>query len=105
MLSAKFILATFSTFVTVSAVPGAGAADALGLRSEQASPTITVCNGTVSPPQGCAIISIVSDNCISLTGELSFLNNEISGAQKVQDILMDESGIRMDQRSPERKVS
>ncbi|KAJ7588711.1 hypothetical protein C8J56DRAFT_1164473 [Mycena floridula] len=80
MISAKFILATFSAFVTVSVIPRAGAA-ALSLRSEQASPTITVCRGTVSPPQGCVIIPVVSDNCISFTGGLSFLNNEVSGAQ------------------------
>ncbi|KAJ7585976.1 hypothetical protein C8J56DRAFT_1052343 [Mycena floridula] len=79
MLAAKFILAAFSTFVTVSAAPGAGGA--LGRRSQQASPTITACRGTVSPPQGCVIIPVVSDSCISLTGGFSFLNDEISGAQ------------------------
>ncbi|KAJ7585926.1 hypothetical protein C8J56DRAFT_945817 [Mycena floridula] len=42
MLSAKFILAAFSTFVTVSAAPGAGAAGALRHRSGQ-DPPITLC--------------------------------------------------------------
>ncbi|KAJ7576026.1 hypothetical protein C8J56DRAFT_871029 [Mycena floridula] len=77
MLSAKFILAAFSTFVAVSAAPGAGA---LGHRSEQASPTITICSGSVSPANGCVTTPVVSDSCINLTGGLSFLNKEISGA-------------------------
>ncbi|KAJ7589876.1 hypothetical protein C8J56DRAFT_1025200 [Mycena floridula] len=78
MLSAKFILAAFSTFVAVSAAPGA---EALGHRSEQASATITVCSGSVSPAQGCVTVPVVSDSCINLTGGLSFLNKEISGAK------------------------
>ncbi|KAJ7585986.1 hypothetical protein C8J56DRAFT_1049717 [Mycena floridula] len=77
MLSAKFILAAFSTFVAVSAAPGA---EALGLRSEQASATITVCSGSISPAQGCVTVPVVSDSCINLTGGLTFLNKEISSA-------------------------
>ncbi|KAJ7588627.1 hypothetical protein C8J56DRAFT_1025910 [Mycena floridula] len=78
MLSAKFILAAFSSFVAVSAAPGA---EALGLRSEQASTTITVCTGTIIPAQGCATIPIVSDSCLNLKGGLSFLNKAISTAE------------------------
>ncbi|KAJ7595195.1 hypothetical protein C8J56DRAFT_1042294 [Mycena floridula] len=58
MLSAKFIFAAFSTFVVVSAAPSAGA---LGYRSEQASPTITVCSGSISPANGCVTIPVVSE--------------------------------------------
>ncbi|KAJ7707504.1 hypothetical protein B0H17DRAFT_1191988 [Mycena rosella] len=43
--------------------------------------TITVCSGTISPPNGCLTISVVSDSCVNLTGGLSFLNKEISFAQ------------------------
>ncbi|KAJ7576021.1 hypothetical protein C8J56DRAFT_1171851 [Mycena floridula] len=77
MLSAKFIVAAFSTFVAVSAAPGASD---LGRRSEQASPTIIICSGSVSPANGCVTTPVVSDSCINLTGGLSFLNKEISGA-------------------------
>ncbi|KAJ7576023.1 hypothetical protein C8J56DRAFT_1171853 [Mycena floridula] len=77
MLSAKFILAAFSTFVAVSAAPEAGA---LGRRSEQAPPTITICSGAINPPSGCVTTPVVSDSCINLTGGLSFLNKEISNA-------------------------
>ncbi|KAJ7797011.1 hypothetical protein B0H14DRAFT_3887300 [Mycena olivaceomarginata] len=40
--------------------------------------TITVCSGGVGV--GCAGILTVSDNCINLTGGLSFLNKKISTA-------------------------
>ncbi|KAJ7689415.1 hypothetical protein B0H17DRAFT_1066519 [Mycena rosella] len=43
--------------------------------------TITVCSGTINPPNGCLTVSVVSDSCINLTGGLSFLNKEISWAQ------------------------
>ncbi|KAJ7576027.1 hypothetical protein C8J56DRAFT_1164404 [Mycena floridula] len=83
MLSAKFILAAFSTFVAVSAAPSAAAvpsAGALARRSEQASPTIIICSGSVSPAQGCVTTPVVSASCVNLTGGLSFLDKEISGA-------------------------
>ncbi|KAJ7588786.1 hypothetical protein C8J56DRAFT_860543 [Mycena floridula] len=78
MLSAKFILAAFSTFVAVSAAPGA---EALGIRSEQSFSTITVCVDSISPPQGCVNILINSEVCINLTGAFNFLNKEISSAK------------------------
>ncbi|KAJ7585982.1 hypothetical protein C8J56DRAFT_112857 [Mycena floridula] len=77
MLSAKFILAAFSTFVAVPAAPGA---EALGVRSEQNVPTMTVCSGSINPRLGCVDIVVASDNCINLTGGLTFLNKEISSA-------------------------
>ncbi|KAJ7588683.1 hypothetical protein C8J56DRAFT_1164466, partial [Mycena floridula] len=80
MLSAKFILAAFSTFVAVSAAPGAGAAGALDRQSEQPSPNITVCSTSISPADGCATIPIVSDSCVNLIGGLTFFNKEISEA-------------------------
>ncbi|KAJ7585894.1 hypothetical protein C8J56DRAFT_112184 [Mycena floridula] len=78
MLSAKLILAAFSTFVAVSAAPGA---EALGLRSGQASSTITVCTGSISPAHGCVTIPVVSDSCVNLKGGLAFLNKKISWAR------------------------
>ncbi|KAJ7588620.1 hypothetical protein C8J56DRAFT_1077853 [Mycena floridula] len=75
MILGKFILTAFSTFIAVSAAPGV----ALDHRSEQASPSITICSGSASPAIGCVTIAIVSDSCINLTGALFFLNKEISG--------------------------
>ncbi|KAJ7753234.1 hypothetical protein B0H16DRAFT_776158 [Mycena metata] len=40
--------------------------------------TIEVCTGNC--PTGGVIIPVVSDSCINLTGGLTFLNKEISGA-------------------------
>ncbi|KAJ7585989.1 hypothetical protein C8J56DRAFT_889555 [Mycena floridula] len=77
MLSAKFILAVLTTFVVVSAAPGA---EPLCLRSGQASATITVCSGSISPAQGCVTVPVVSASCINLTGGLTFLDKEISSA-------------------------
>ncbi|KAJ7018461.1 hypothetical protein C8F04DRAFT_1198994 [Mycena alexandri] len=68
MFSAKFLLA--------AAVPAL-----LTLGGEFASPTITACSGTINPPDGCVIISVVSASCINLTGNLTSLNKEISWAQ------------------------
>ncbi|KAJ7588732.1 hypothetical protein C8J56DRAFT_889497 [Mycena floridula] len=78
MFSAKFIITVFSTFVAVSATPGA---EALGLQRKQASPTITLCIGSISPPTGCITILVVSGSCMNLSGGLSPLNKQISGVQ------------------------
>ncbi|KAJ7915104.1 hypothetical protein B0H13DRAFT_413622, partial [Mycena leptocephala] len=43
--------------------------------------TITVCTGSLSPPQGCLDIPIVSDACINFIGGLTFFNKEVSSAK------------------------
>ncbi|KAF9013812.1 hypothetical protein BDZ89DRAFT_1142446 [Hymenopellis radicata] len=43
--------------------------------------TVTVCSGSLNPPNGCVTVPVVSDSCVNLTGGLSFLNKEISNAQ------------------------
>ncbi|KAJ7585941.1 hypothetical protein C8J56DRAFT_945883 [Mycena floridula] len=78
MFSAKFIITVFSAFVSVSAAPGP---EALGLQRKQASPTITLCIGSVSPPTSCITIPVVSGSCMNLSGGLSPLNKQISGVQ------------------------
>ncbi|KAJ7585987.1 hypothetical protein C8J56DRAFT_50339 [Mycena floridula] len=78
MLSAKFILAAFSTFVAVSAAPGA---ESLGLRSEQSDPGFTICSGSINPRQGCVDLPVATENCINLTGGLAFLNKQISATR------------------------
>ncbi|KAJ7272375.1 hypothetical protein C8J57DRAFT_1599579 [Mycena rebaudengoi] len=42
--------------------------------------TLTACSGSLNPRNGCVDIIINSDVCHSLTGGLSFLNNQISNA-------------------------
>ncbi|KAJ7438019.1 hypothetical protein B0H11DRAFT_2106036, partial [Mycena galericulata] len=42
------------------------------------SASVEVCSGT--PPVGCVTVPVVSDDCVNLTGGLSFLDGEISGA-------------------------
>ncbi|KAJ7585921.1 hypothetical protein C8J56DRAFT_1086075 [Mycena floridula] len=74
MLSAKFILAAFSTFVAVSAAPGA---DVLGHPSEQASPTITVCTD-INLTGGCDTLPVLGDRCINLSNEF---NKEVLSAK------------------------
>ncbi|KAJ7588787.1 hypothetical protein C8J56DRAFT_1164497 [Mycena floridula] len=75
MLSAKFILAAFLTFVAVSAAPGA---ESLGIRNE---PTITICSGSISPAQGCFTFPLIGGSCVNLTGGLAFLNKQLSAAR------------------------
>ncbi|KAF7359807.1 hypothetical protein MVEN_00705900 [Mycena venus] len=72
MFTAKFLLAALG-FTAVSSP--------LILAGELASPSITACSGSINPPDGCSIISVVSAGCINLTGDLSSLNKQVSWAQ------------------------
>ncbi|KAJ7576528.1 hypothetical protein C8J56DRAFT_1060889 [Mycena floridula] len=74
MLSAKFILTAFSTFVTVSAA----AAGALRHRSEQIS-SVIVCIDL--PANNCVAIPIIDGTCNNLTEGFSVFNDAISWAQ------------------------
>ncbi|KAJ6470427.1 hypothetical protein C8R45DRAFT_1015590 [Mycena sanguinolenta] len=47
-------------------------------RSADASATIEVCSGGSNPPSGCVTVPVVSEDCVNLTGGLSFLNKEIT---------------------------
>lgn len=51
------------------------------IATQRASPTITVCSGSISPQNGCVTTPVVSEACINLTGGLSFLNKEISNVE------------------------
>ncbi|KAF8955845.1 hypothetical protein BDZ97DRAFT_2063368 [Flammula alnicola] len=80
--STSYVLGAMTLLVcaaVTSAVP-----TQLEARHEDASPNVLVCSGAVNPPSGCVTIPVTSDNCINLTGGLSFLNKEISSAQ-IQD--------------------
>ncbi|KAJ7588660.1 hypothetical protein C8J56DRAFT_939790 [Mycena floridula] len=85
MLSAKFILAAFSTFVIVSAAPRAGAAGALGHRSEQVVSDITICIDL--PSNNCITFPMVDDQCVNLTGGFTPWNKAISFAQIPQEFV------------------
>ncbi|KAJ7437992.1 hypothetical protein B0H11DRAFT_595873 [Mycena galericulata] len=47
-------------------------------RGTDESASVEVCTGPV--PTGCVTVPVVPDDCVDLTGGLSFLNGEISGA-------------------------
>ncbi|KAJ7169387.1 hypothetical protein C8R43DRAFT_1156072 [Mycena crocata] len=74
MFVAQFILAALGFITVSSASPTAALAKPTAL----APATIQVCSGVA--PNGCVLIPVVSDSCVNLTGGLSFLNKEISGA-------------------------
>ncbi|KAF7360619.1 hypothetical protein MVEN_00793600 [Mycena venus] len=74
MFNSKALLA--STLAAILAFAAAAPAKP----SPDASVTVEVCSGSVNPANGCANIPVVSDDCIDLTGGLSFLNKEISNA-------------------------
>lgn len=92
MLSAKLIL-TVLAFVAVSSAapsPEAKPAPVLGnlvavsrltIYPQLVSVAITVCTGSLIPPQGCIDIPVVSDACINFTGGLTFFNKEVSSAK------------------------
>ncbi|KAJ3727428.1 hypothetical protein C8R42DRAFT_707212 [Lentinula raphanica] len=67
----KFCFASFVAFIGAQVVNAAALAPA----------TITVCAGTINPPNGCVTIPVVSDECTDFTGGLSFLNKEVSNVQ------------------------
>ncbi|KAJ6576679.1 hypothetical protein DFH09DRAFT_1150004, partial [Mycena vulgaris] len=78
MFTAKAIL----TALTVVAVSSATSASSAAIKSAPlAAPIITVCSGSITPPNGCIPIPVVSDACVNLTGKLSCLDKEISNAQ------------------------
>ncbi|KAJ7124670.1 hypothetical protein C8R43DRAFT_1147415 [Mycena crocata] len=76
MLSTKFILTVLASVALSSASP-----TPVGPPTPLAPATITVCSGAINPPSGCVTIPVVSQSCISLTGGLSFLNDEVSNAR------------------------
>ncbi|KAJ7935821.1 hypothetical protein B0H13DRAFT_2304316 [Mycena leptocephala] len=75
-MSAKLILSALAFAAASSAAPSV----APNL-TPPTFPNITVCSGSISPPNGCADIPLINDTCVSLTGGLSFFNKEISWAQ------------------------
>ncbi|KAJ7653751.1 hypothetical protein B0H17DRAFT_1147013 [Mycena rosella] len=82
--SAKAILTALASAAVSTATPTAAIVPTPTWLTEswQLTPaTITVCSGSISPPNGCLTISVVSDSCVNLTGGLSFLNKEISWVQ------------------------
>ncbi|KAF7350855.1 hypothetical protein MSAN_01647600 [Mycena sanguinolenta] len=72
MFNSKALFALVALVSFVSAAPGKPSTDA--------SATVEVCTGSVSPSQGCINIPVISDSCINFTGGFSFLNKEISAA-------------------------
>ncbi|KAJ7186122.1 hypothetical protein C8R46DRAFT_1062537 [Mycena filopes] len=76
MFAAKAILTAFALVAAASAAPAAETKP-----NPLASPTVTVCSGSINPPSGCLTLPVVSDACINFTGGLSFLNKEISNVQ------------------------
>ncbi|KAF9001108.1 hypothetical protein BDQ17DRAFT_1358761, partial [Cyathus striatus] len=99
MFSSKYILAVFamvsfagaaalSAAVAQSAATAATATSvatvttaAVNVRAIKASPSIILCSRSINPQNGCVIIPVVSDNCTSFTGGLSFLDETVSHAQ------------------------
>ncbi|KAJ6576710.1 hypothetical protein DFH09DRAFT_366282 [Mycena vulgaris] len=75
MFFAKAILTALAFVAVSSATPTPSAAVK---PAPLGAPTITLCSGGISPPTGCVIIPIVSDQCINLVNGLTFLNKEIS---------------------------
>ncbi|KAJ7279384.1 hypothetical protein C8J57DRAFT_1464810 [Mycena rebaudengoi] len=69
----------FSKSLILFASIAAASALAVGPTPDVGS-TLTVCSGSLNPRNGCVDIPINSDDCHSLTGGLSFLNDEISNA-------------------------
>jgi hypothetical protein len=91
MLSAKLILTVLAFVAVSSAAPSPEAKPApvgnlvpvsrLTIYAQLVSATITVCTGSLSPPQGCLDIPVVSDACINFIGGLTFFNKEVSSAK------------------------
>ncbi|KAJ3717217.1 hypothetical protein DFJ43DRAFT_1099954 [Lentinula guzmanii] len=74
MLSTKAFLLPLSPFLfSMSSIN-----TLIVLTLQLAPATITACSGSLNPPNGCVTIPVVSDECMNLTGGLSFLNKEIS---------------------------
>ncbi|KAJ7611200.1 hypothetical protein FB45DRAFT_1009671 [Roridomyces roridus] len=71
----------FQSLLAITLVAVASAAPSNMERSADATTTVTLCTGSVSPPQGCIAVPFVSGSCLDLSqGGFSFLNKEISGA-------------------------
>ncbi|KAF7344331.1 hypothetical protein MSAN_01914000 [Mycena sanguinolenta] len=68
---ALFALVALVSFASSSTTPA-------GKPSTDASASVEVCTGAGNPPNGCVTIAVVSDNCVNLTGRLSFLNKDIT---------------------------
>ncbi|KAJ3873137.1 hypothetical protein F5051DRAFT_444530 [Lentinula edodes] len=64
----------FIDLVAVVCVQGVSAATL-------APATIIACSGSLNPPNGCVTIPVVSDKCIILTGDLNFLNKNVSNVE------------------------
>ncbi|PFH51680.1 hypothetical protein AMATHDRAFT_46857 [Amanita thiersii Skay4041] len=74
-MSFKFILSALSLLAGVSA------ASVIVDREPTISPSVFICTGSLNPPNGCLTVPVVSDECINLTGGLSFANDELSTAR------------------------
>ncbi|TFK35299.1 hypothetical protein BDQ12DRAFT_759922 [Crucibulum laeve] len=72
MLFSKFVLGALSLLVIASATPTA--------LESRASPTVTVCTGSLQPANGCVTIPIVNESCVKFKGGLTFLNKKVSNA-------------------------
>ncbi|KAJ7431188.1 hypothetical protein B0H11DRAFT_2210464 [Mycena galericulata] len=72
MFHYKFLLSLtlVALFSVASAVPAN-----LKKRGTDESASVVVCS---SPSTGCVAVPVVSDDCVNLTGGLSFLNDEIT---------------------------
>ncbi|KAJ7491413.1 hypothetical protein B0H11DRAFT_2008975 [Mycena galericulata] len=75
MFNYKSLLTT-----TVVALVSFGSASPTNVQNRAAdeSASVEVCSG--APPNGCVTVPVVSDDCVNLTGGLSFLDGEISWA-------------------------
>ncbi|KAJ7611198.1 hypothetical protein FB45DRAFT_941252 [Roridomyces roridus] len=74
MFNSKALLA-----ITLVALISTVSASPMQQRSAKATTTVTVCTDA-NAVSGCVGIPVVSDDCVNLTGGLSFLNQEISAA-------------------------
>ncbi|KAF9463383.1 hypothetical protein BDZ94DRAFT_1308895 [Collybia nuda] len=76
MFSLKSITSILALATLISAAP-----TNLNTDVQLIPPFATFCTGSISPRSGCADIPVVADTCVSFTGGLTFLNDEVSSGQ------------------------